>query len=260
MARALHYGIRRVVRRENRMFRWVPVAIVVISLVAINVRANDGMKKSRDTLKGYNLTETGLRVRYPKEFECPKLTSFYASWVDVDGTRRDEIHTGVDGGDLGDWILAPASGTIGAVWETNWRWGLEGALLIIHDNDDVNLDDDPPHYFSEFDHLDYDEIKGLRVGDRVQRGQRLARVFRPGGRTEYLPEVHWEVWEAQSKNLTWTTNERGSKVWRSPRATLIDPLYMLAIDAIQDGGTTIDRKSTRLNSSHPRLSRMPSSA
>ena len=89
------------------------------------------MAKSRGDidLKGYDIKPTGLRPQYPAGF-CSPLTSLYASWIDVDGTRRTEAHSGVDGGRLDDPILAPGPGTIRAVWQADWGWGNEGALLI----------------------------------------------------------------------------------------------------------------------------------
>ena len=54
-----------------------------------------------DKLKGFDITYTGLKPTYPKEFICSPLTSLYASWIDVDQTRRDELHSGIDGGRRG---------------------------------------------------------------------------------------------------------------------------------------------------------------
>lgn len=73
--------------------------------------------------KGYDISKTGLTPRYPSNSSCSPLTSFYASWDDVDGTRRDEPHSGVDGGRLGDPILSPAPGHVVALWQANWGWG-----------------------------------------------------------------------------------------------------------------------------------------
>ena len=104
------------------------------------------------------------------------------SWTDVDGTKRSEPHSGVDGGRLGDPILAPAAGVVIAVWQANWGWGSEGALLIRHSRTDVGLQDGPEHYYSEFDHLRYEEIRSIAAGKQVKRGEQLATVFRPGGK------------------------------------------------------------------------------
>ena len=177
---------------------------------------------------GYDIEKTGLIARYPKTLRCSPLTSFYASWDDVDGTRRSEPHSGVDGGRLGDPIFSPAAGSVKAVWKANWGWGEEGALLIRHSREDVALKDGPLYYYSEFDHLKYDEIQSITEGSKVVRGQKLATVSRPGGKKQYLPEVHWEVWEVADDSLTtWQRNKFGGQRWTNSSAHLIDPLYML---------------------------------
>jgi murein DD-endopeptidase MepM/ murein hydrolase activator NlpD len=190
--------------------------------------------------KGLGVTETGLKPVYPADSDCSPITSFYASWIDVDGTRRDEIHTGIDAGRLGEWIVAPAPGTVRAVWKADWKWGSEGALLIRHDRQDLNLKGGPKFYYTEFDHLNFDEIKDLKVGQKLQRGQKLARVSRPGDSNSYLPEVHWEVWEADTDNLVWRTNSYNAADWWNDSAELIDPLYMLGMHNPPADGNSVE--------------------
>lgn len=185
--------------------------------------------------KGYDITKTGLIPRYPSDMSCSPLTSLYASWDDVDGTRRDEPHSGVDGGRLGDPILAPGPGHVAARWQANWGWGEEQALLIQHTKQDLKLSEaqDPQQhvYYSEFDHLTLGEPLHLNSGDPIARGQVLATVSRPGGNKNYLPEVHWEVWEAKSDpKLTWHRNKFGGAFWTIPSARLLDPLYLMSLN------------------------------
>ena len=70
---------------------------------------------------------------------------------------------------------------------------------------------------------------------------------------EYVPE--------SAERLTWLTGFTGSAglaaVLSDRAAVFTDGRYVLQLAAQTDG---TDRKSTRLNSSHERLSRMPSSA
>ncbi|MBN8911515.1 MAG: hypothetical protein J0H65_05530 [Rhizobiales bacterium] len=134
-----------------------------------------------DVKKGYDITRSKLVPVYPEGYRCSPLTSLYASWRDIDGSRRSEAHSGVDGGRLGEDIIAPASGTVKAVWEANWGWGKEGALLIAHTASELNMDDGAAYYLTAYDHLRYDEIKHLKVGQPIARGERLARVSRPVG-------------------------------------------------------------------------------
>jgi murein DD-endopeptidase MepM/ murein hydrolase activator NlpD len=187
--------------------------------------------------KGYDITKTGLTPRYPSSKSCSPLTSFYASWDDVDGTRRDEAHSGVDGGRLGDPILAPAPGRVVAVWRANWGWGEEQAVLIRHTKEDLGIiSSRPVEYLSEFDHLSLAEPINLSSGQSVFRGQRIATVSRPGGNKEYLPEVHWEVWEIPANSeLIWKKNKFDGRYWVVNSARLIDPLYMMSLnDKVRD--------------------------
>jgi murein DD-endopeptidase MepM/ murein hydrolase activator NlpD len=173
---------------------------------------------------------TDLRPKYPPGRACSPMTSLYSSWNDVDGSKRDEPHSGIDAGRLGDPILAPADGTVIAVWKANWGWGDEGALLIRHRRQDLGLEDGPDYYYSEFDHLRYDEVKSIEVGAQVKRGETLAKVYRPGGKGAYPPEVHWEVWSITDDSATkWSENEHEREYWRNPTGHLVNPLYMLSL-------------------------------
>jgi murein DD-endopeptidase MepM/ murein hydrolase activator NlpD len=180
---------------------------------------------------------------YPRNRACPRLTSLYMSMKDVDGSNRDKPHSGVDGGSLGDAIVAPAPGTVVAVWRADWGWGPEGALMIRHSRADLGLNDGPAFYYSEFDHLRYAEIRDIEVGDRVARGEKLATVFRPGGHEKYLPEVHWEVWTVRDDAATkWRENKHGADYWVNASARLVDPVYLLSLNAPQrdDGKVEIE--------------------
>lgn len=182
-------------------------------------------------LKGYDIVATGLKPQYPGGYRCSRLTSLYASWIDVDGTRREERHSGVDGGSLGDAVLAPAPATVRRVWVADWGQGHEGALLLAHTREDLGLSSGPLLYYAEIDHLKYEEISGFKQGERLARGERIASVFRPGGKRQYLPEVHLEVFEVGDDGaLTWRTGEHGTEYFENPSARLIDPLYLLSLE------------------------------
>jgi murein DD-endopeptidase MepM/ murein hydrolase activator NlpD len=184
-----------------------------------------------NSLRGYDLASTGLQPSYPKDYDCPPLTSLYASWIDVDGTRRKERHSGLDGGRLGDPILAPAPAMVRRVWVADWGEGHEGAVLLLHTREDLNLTHGPNFYYSEFDHLKYGDVSNLKGGQRVERGERIGNVFRPGGKTIYLPEVHFEVYEVDDdKALEWRVNTRGTEFFVNPKSRLIDPLYLLSLE------------------------------
>lgn len=231
--------------KQNRGVQFALATIAVFGVgafLALNPKAAQSEPEVIDTAdmkKGYGIKETGLKPVYPSNFKCSPITSLYASWIDIDGSRRDEIHSGIDAGKFGEWILAPASGTVRAVWEANWQWGSEGALLLKHDRRDVNLPNGSKYYYSEFDHLNFDEIKHFKVGQKIERGQKLARVSRPGEQSSYLPEVHWEVWEVGSDDLVWRKNRYDAPEWWNETAQLIDPLYMLGINDPPEDGTSV---------------------
>ena len=211
------------------------------AVAAVAIWGSDILARETER-KGYDITETGLVPRYPPGYDCSPLTSLYASWTDVDHSKRTEKHSGVDGGRLGDPILAPGPGIVRAAWKADWGWGNEGALLIRHSAEQIGLSEGPRYLYSEFDHLSYRDVRAFKEGQSIARGQVLARVGRPGGNRQYLPEVHWEVWEVEDDDaLTWSTNKHGGQYWTNNSARLIDPLFMLALNSppAADGSVTI---------------------
>jgi len=190
-------------------------------------------------LKGIGIKPTGLKPVYPDGFVCSGLTSLYASWIDVDGTRRSEAHSGVDGGKLGDTIHAPGPGRVVAAWKTNFGWGQEASLLILHSRADLNMSGGAPHYYSEFDHLRWNDVKRFREGEHIERGQVIGRVATPGSNRSYLPEVHWEIYEVDDPDgIEWVEKANGLKYFLNKTADLIDPLYMLG----QNSGIRADKR------------------
>lgn len=209
------------------------LAISAIALTLIFRPGSDGAAaKPRKSPEATDMKRKGLIPKYPADRSCSPLTSLYMSWIDVDGSKRDEPHSGIDGGRLHDPILAPAAGVVIAVWEADWGWGSEGALMIRHSKADLGLQDGPDYYYSEFDHLQYEEIRSIAEGKQVKRGEQLATVFRPGGKRQYPPEVHWEVWAIDDDSATkWSENEFGGRDWVNRTGHLIDPLSMLSLNA-----------------------------
>jgi murein DD-endopeptidase MepM/ murein hydrolase activator NlpD len=220
--------------------RWTALAALLIVAAATHAAWAEDESKETDTvatdqadlpLKGYGITPTRLKPKYPRSYACSPLTSLYASWIDVDGTRRDEIHSGVDGGRLGEPVLAPAPGTVRRAWVADWGQGHEGALLLVHTAADLNMTSGPKFYYSAYYHLRYDDVRGLKEGDRIARGQKLATVFRPGGQTRFLPEVHVEIYEVDDDDeITWGVTKRGTPYFDNPTYRLVDPLYLLSLE------------------------------
>lgn len=206
------------------LLKEILAAAAILGFMATSASSIDDTK-----LKGIGIKPTGLTPVYPPDYTCSKLTSLYASWTDVDGSRRTEPHSGVDGGELGEEIYAPAAGIVQAVWKTDFGWGPEGSLLILHRREDLNLSSGVPFYYSEFDHLRLEDIDALAAGQKIKRGQVIGLVNRPGNNPRFLPEVHWEIYEVgDPSEIEWVKKPSGAKYFLNETAELIDPLFMLA--------------------------------
>lgn len=181
--------------------------------------------------RGYGGTPTGLRPVYPDYADCPPITSHYGSTFDLDGTRRQRSHEGIDAGTFGTPVLAPAPGTIVQIWQRATDDGTDYSVLIVHSAEDLGLADNSVSYLSEFDHLAKKDVSNIRKNQRVARGDQIGVVRHPFSNPEFAPEVHWEVYEIETQQLArtqWTKQTSGASSWWNQGATLIDPLYLFA--------------------------------
>ena len=132
---------------------------------------------------------------------------------------------------FGDTVLAPASGVILAIWSNDTGLGPESSLLIEHSSKDLDLADAQVSHLSEFNHLSMGDISHLQKGDRIERGQPIGIVRYPGGNPQFTAEVHWEVYEivtTQLSQTSWSVPNSKSTSWWNEAAILIDPLYLLS--------------------------------
>jgi len=166
---------------------------------------------------------------YPAGMKCGKISSYFGDTLDLDGTRRDVAHEGIDLGNLGDRVIAPANGTVLAIWAVHHTWGTDWNLLIHHTQDDLNMQKSGSFYVSEFDHLQKRNMPGLKPGDKIKAGQVLGRVGHPGKNPRFAPEVHLEVYRLPNGTWNKTTwhNADGIRYWWNDAADLIDPMWML---------------------------------
>jgi len=186
-----------------------------------------------DDLKGYGGEATGLRPVYPVDADCPELTSLYGDWMDLDGSRRDRSHEGVDGGVYGDIVVAPAKGRVLGIWPVTSEIGTDWNLLILHGASELNLTERGVSYYSELDHLAESDITHFRAGQRIKRGDRIGTVRHPGGNTSFRAEVHWEVYELLAEagdQIVWEGDNGIRQGWWNEEATLVDPLYMMGLN------------------------------
>jgi len=173
---------------------------------------------------------TELTPVYPENFACGPITSLFGSMTDLDHSRRSEPHVGIDLGNRGDVVIAPADGVIRAIWRVEHGWGDDWNVLLLHAPADLNLPGQAVVYFTEFDHLRRDDIAHLTVGARVRRGDRIGVVRHPGNNAQFRAEVHLEVYEVPANRqdeMTWHT-DGGFRYWVNHAARLIDPLSLLA--------------------------------
>ncbi len=203
-----------------------PICATLVATLNVAVASNH-----LDSLKGYDASPTVPRPVYPDTHTCSRITSLYGSWMDLDGTRREERHVGIDVGEFGDTVLAPAAGVVTAIWETDHGWGKDWNVLIGHSAADLDMPDPGIAYYSEFDHLQFGDIEHLLVGNTVMRGEEIGVVRHPGGNQQFRPEVHWEVYEvatARRHDLVWKVDGNGNEFWWNGSADLIDPLFLMS--------------------------------
>ena len=63
-----------------------------------------------------------LRPLYPEGMSCGLITSFFGDLRDLDGSRRDVAHEGIDLGRIGYRIISPADGKVTAIWPVDHGW------------------------------------------------------------------------------------------------------------------------------------------
>lgn len=179
---------------------------------------------------------------YPPNMRCSRISSLFGSMLDLDGSKRDTAHTGIDLGVFGDVVIAPADGMIGKIWPVNHGWGTDWNLLIFHTSRDLNLPDSQFIYYTEFDHLQRQDMPNIKAGDRVQQGEKIGIVRHPGNRHQFRAEIHMEVYKlplAQHLQTVWR-NDNGFIYWWNPSANLVDPLEMLSKHIAHFTGKGVD--------------------
>ena len=73
--------------------------LIATTAVSIGVWSSAFSQQSLGTKTGSDLhARTAI---YPDGMACGRITSFFGSMIDLDGTRRKMAHTGIDLGNLG---------------------------------------------------------------------------------------------------------------------------------------------------------------
>jgi len=175
---------------------------------------------------------------YPAGMACGKISSPFGDLRDLDGSRRKAPHTGIDLGNHGDVVIAPARGTLVAIWAVHHPWGRDWNLLMRHTTQDLNLPTRPVVYYSEFDHLQRKDIPPFEPGQTLAQGTPIGIVRHPANAPRFRAEVHLEVYEIPLQDLSDTTwhNDHGFRYWWNDAAKLIDPLTMMGHHMTQGQG------------------------
>lgn len=210
--------------------------LAVAVFAAFNAAAQGDLGK-------YGVDAEPLQPAYPDTFRCGKITSLFGSMFDLDGSKRAARHIGIDLGNLDDKIIAPADGTIRAIWKTVHPWGVDWNILFAHEMHDLNMNAAPFVYLLEFDHLQFSDIAHLVVGQAVRRGDKIGVVRHPGNNPNLRAEVHLELYLVPNHaqfDLIWS-NDLGFLYWRNEAAHLIDPVFLLSLNApVSDGKAYIN--------------------
>ncbi len=139
------------------------------------------LRASLEGLRERGLEPTGIEPIYPKDADCPRADSFFASRTRGDGSYRNNrfnhgYHAGLDiPAPAGTPILAMADGMVVAKKEDSSD-GIGGIGIVIqHAPPDTGL---PVWLYSRYKHLK--EMPALAIGERVKRGQRIAETGATG--------------------------------------------------------------------------------
>jgi hypothetical protein len=189
-------------------------AILFLFIVAIRADFYTNFARAGTDMES-GATDTKLHPAYPAKFPCGRITSKFGSMIDLDGSRRDRPHVGMDFGEFGDTVIAPAPGKVKAIWQVQHDWGNDWNVLIVHSQSDLNMDNPSVAYLTEFDHLQITDLGALRLGQRFARGDKIDTVRHPGANPIFRAEVHMEVYEVRIENLNnivWK-NDGGFRYW-----------------------------------------------
>lgn len=167
---------------------------------------------------------------YPPNLTCGQITSGFGSMRDLDGSLRNAPHVGIDLGEAGDVVVAPADGVIGAIWQVEHEFGADWNLLLVHTPDDLNMPDESVVFYTEFDHLQRDDMPNFGVGDKIHRSDPIGVVRHPGNNSRFRAEVHMEVYAlpvSRQSDTQWH-DDNGIRYWQNESADLTDPLIMMS--------------------------------
>lgn len=148
------------------------VSTQAVSSVPEKIKAFAPPFAALSAMKAYGFEKTGLVLVYPEAYDCPKMTSAFASPYRTDGSKRSKrffkgLHGGIDiPQPKGTPLLAMADGEL-ILKHEGQNGGIGGkGIWLRHSPEQSGTG---KWIFIEYKHLD--ELPDLREGDLVKMGQ-----------------------------------------------------------------------------------------
>lgn len=131
----------------------------------------------------------GVRVAVGR-YDEPRLLYTTPAFAAGDGTTSEHrtIHLGLDlFAAAGTPVYAPLDGEVHAADEHRTPLDYGGVVVLRHETDDG------AEFFTLYGHLDPASFAGLRVGQRVARGQQIAALGTPEHNGGWSPHLHLQI-------------------------------------------------------------------
>ena len=131
----------------------------------------------------------GVRIAVGRHDEA-RLLYTTPAFAAGDGTLDEHrtIHLGLDlFAAAGTAVHAPLAGEVHAADEHRTRLDYGGVIVLRHRTDDGHA------FFTLYGHLDPASFTGLAVGQRVERGQRIAALGAPDRNGGWTPHLHLQI-------------------------------------------------------------------
>jgi len=135
------------------------------------------------------IRDAGVRVAVGR-YDEPRLLYVTPAFAAGDGTLAEHrtIHLGLDlFAEAGTPVHAPLDGEVHAADEHPIRLDYGGVIVLRHATDDGAA------FFTLYGHLSRASFADLRVGQRVARGEQIARLGRPEENGGWTPHLHLQI-------------------------------------------------------------------
>ncbi len=135
------------------------------------------------------IRDAGVRVAVGR-YDEPRLLYVTPAFAAGDGTLAEHrtIHLGLDlFAEAGTPVHAPLDGEVHAADEHQVRLDYGGVIMLRH------ATDDGVEFFTLYGHLSRASFAGLRVGQRVARGEQIARLGVPEENGGWTPHLHLQI-------------------------------------------------------------------